>query len=80
MDVLDTNEVPGHPTAVPGGLSSDELAVGLAEIVAYEKVMALGIASTPANDRDETGVARRAAHRLIAAAAGAVVGRGVATA
>ena len=80
MDVLDTNEVPGHPTAVPGGLSSDVLAVGLAEIVAYERVMALGIASTPANDRDETGVARRAAHRLIAAAAGAVVGRGTATA
>jgi arginase len=80
MDVLDTNEVPGHPTAVPGGLSSDELAGGLAEIVANEKVQALGIASTPANERDEAGVARRAAHRLIAAAARAVVERGAATA
>ncbi|MHC4768403.1 MAG: arginase family protein [Planctomycetota bacterium] len=80
MDVLDTSEVPGHPTAVPGGLSSDELAGGLAEFVANEKVLALGIASTPANERDETGVARRAAHRLIAAAAGAVGARATATA
>jgi arginase len=79
MDVLDTSEVPGHPTAVPGGLSSEELAGGLAEIVANEKVLALGIASTPANERDETGVARRAAHRLIAAAAGAVGARATAT-
>ena len=79
MDVLDTSEVPGHPTAVPGGLSSEELAGGLAEIVADEKVVALGIASTPANERDETGVARRAAHRLIAAAAGAVGARAAVT-
>ena len=80
MDVLDTNEVPSHPTAVPGGPRSDELAVGLAEIVANEKVLALGIASTPANERDQTGIARRAAHRLIVSAARAVVERGTAIA
>ncbi|MHC4083188.1 MAG: arginase family protein [Planctomycetota bacterium] len=80
MDVLDTDEVPGHHTAVPGGLSSDELAVGLAQVVTDAKVLALGIASTPANERDETGVARRAAHRLIVAAARAVVERSPATA
>jgi arginase len=68
MDVLDTTEVPGHPTAVSGGLSSPELAVTLGEIVANDKVRAVGIASTPANERDEAGRGRRAAHRLIAAA------------
>jgi arginase len=71
MDVLDIDEVPGHWTAVPGGPSSDELAPLMAEVVAHEKVRALGIASTPANDRDESGAARRAAHRLIATAVGA---------
>jgi arginase len=79
MDVLDAREVPGHWTAVPGGLSSEELVPALTEIVAGEKVAALGIASTPSNERDETGVARRAAHRLIAAAAGAVGARAAAT-
>ncbi|MHC4947172.1 MAG: arginase family protein [Planctomycetota bacterium] len=67
LDVLDPAEVPGHHTPVPGGLSSVELADRLREIVAHRRVEAIGIASTPAGDRDPDGVARAAAHRLVAA-------------
>src|SRR5579862_6735864 len=47
MDVLDPREVPGHPLAVPGGPTSAELAAALTEMFRYEKVAALGVASTP---------------------------------
>jgi arginase len=75
MDVLDPAEVSGHHTAVDGGLTSDELAVTLGQIVAEPKVAALGIASTPGPGSDEGGLAHRAAHRLVAAAARALVER-----
>ena len=68
MDVLDPREVPGHPLAVPGGPTSAELAEAIGEMFRYEKVVALGVASTPFGDRDAIGVSREAAFKLIAAA------------
>lgn len=65
MDVLDPAEVPGHPLAVPNGPTSQELAAALTVIFRNEKVAALGIASTPAGERDPDGVSRRAAYNLI---------------
>src|SRR5262245_18591188 len=65
MDVLDPAEVPGHPLAVPNGPTSRELAAALAEMFAYEKTAALGIASTPFGERDQDGVSRQAAYTLI---------------
>lgn len=68
LDVLDAREVPGHHTAVAGGPSSQELAETLADVCTNPKVLAVGIASTPPESLDTGGAARRAAHRLIAAA------------
>ena len=65
MDALDPREVPGHPLAVPGGPTSIELAAALTEMFKYEKVAALGVASTPFDDRDKAGVSRQAAYNLI---------------
>lgn len=65
MDVLDPREVPGHPLKVPNGPTSLELASALAEMFRYPKVAALGIASTPANERDPDGVSLAAAYNLI---------------
>src|SRR5256885_1297163 len=65
MDVLDPREVPGHPLAVPGGPTSIELAAALTEMFKYEKVAALGVASTPFDDRDKAGLSRQAAYNLI---------------
>ncbi|MGD2153616.1 MAG: arginase family protein [Gemmatimonadales bacterium] len=68
MDVLDPREVPGHSLNVPGGPTSVELAAALAEMFSYEKVAALGIASTPSAERDPEGLAREGAYRLIGGA------------
>src|SRR5205809_5301628 len=65
MDALDPREVPGHPLAVPGGPPSIQLAAALTEMFKYEKVAALGVASTPFDDRDKAGVSRQAAYNLI---------------
>jgi arginase len=65
MDGLDPREVPGHPLAVPGGPTSAELAAALTEMFKYEKVAAFGVASTPFDERDKTGVSRQAAYNLI---------------
>jgi arginase len=65
MDALDPREVPGHPLTVPGGPTSVELAGALTEMFKYEKVAAFGVASTPFDDRDKTGVSRQAAYNLI---------------
>ena len=65
MDGLDPREVPGHPLAVPGGPTSAELAAALTEMFKYEKVAAFGVASTPFDDRDKTGISRQAAYNLI---------------
>ncbi len=76
MDVLDPNEVPGHPLTVPNGPTSEELAAAIALMFTYEKAVAFGVASTPANERDPDGVSRQAAYRLIQAAVNGVRRRG----
>jgi len=65
MDVLEPSEVPGHSLNVSGGPTSTELASALTDMFGYEKVAALGIASTPSGARDPDGISRRAAYRLI---------------
>ncbi|UCC73803.1 MAG: arginase family protein [Gemmatimonadota bacterium] len=65
MDVLDPAEVAGHSLNVPDGPTSLELAAALAEMFSYEKVAALGVASTPSWERDPEGLSREAAYRLI---------------
>lgn len=65
MDGLDPKEVPGHPLTVPNGPTSAELAAALTEMFKYEKVGAFGVASTPFDDRDKTGISRQAAYNLI---------------
>jgi len=65
MDVLDPKEVQGHPLTVPNGPTSRELADALTLMFKYEKVAALGIASTPAGERDPEGLSRQAAYNLI---------------
>jgi len=68
MDVLDPGEVAGHPLTVANGPTSEELADALAEMFRYEKVAALGIASTPSGERDLGGKSRQAAYNLVAGA------------
>src|SRR5256885_13154816 len=46
----------------PGGPTSIELAAALTEMFKYEKVAALGVASTPFDDRDKAGVSRSEEH------------------
>jgi arginase family enzyme len=75
MDVLDRREVPGHHLSVPRGPTSAELAAALTDMFRYEKVGALGIASTPYGERDSPGVSRQAAYRLILAAVEGVQAR-----
>ncbi len=65
MDVLDPREVQGHSLNVPDGPTSVELSAALTEMFRYEKVAALGIASTPSGERDPDGLSREAAYRLI---------------
>lgn len=68
MDVLDPKEVAGHPLAVPGGPTSEELARAIETMFQYEKAAAFGVASTPAFDNDPQGLSRKAAYNLIAGA------------
>jgi arginase len=75
MDVLDPSEVEGHPLTVPDGPTSLELAAALTEMFKYPKVAALGIASTPANERDPEGKSREAAYNLIRGAVEGVQAR-----
>ena len=65
MDGLDPSEVPGVALPVPNGPTSAEAAAALTEMFKYEKVAAFGVASTPFDDRDKTGVSRQAAYNLI---------------
>lgn len=75
MDVLDPKEVAGHPLTVPNGPTSAELARALTAMFEYEKVAALGLASTPANEFDPDGVSLAAAYRLIEGALAGVRAR-----
>jgi arginase len=65
MDVLDPREVSGHPLTVSDGPTSLELAGALTEMFRFDKVAALGIASTPANERDPDGLSLTAAYNLV---------------
>ena len=65
MDVLDPREVPGHPLTVENGPTSVELAGALTEMFRHPKVAAIGVASTPANERDPDGLSLTAAYNLI---------------
>jgi arginase len=65
MDVLDPREVPGHPLTVENGPTSAELAGALREMFGHPKVGALGIASTPAHERDPDGLSLAAAYTLV---------------
>lgn len=65
MDVLDPREVPGHPLTVANGPTSLELGSALNEMFKHPKVAALGIASTPANERDPDRLSLTAAYNLI---------------
>lgn len=76
MDVLDPPEVAGHPLTVPDGPTSLELASALTVMFEHPKVAALGIASTPANERDPDGKSLTAAYNLIKGALTGMAGRG----
>jgi hypothetical protein len=47
------------------------LAAAISDMFTYEKVAAIGVASTPSGARDPDGISRQAAYRLIE---GAVAG------
>lgn len=64
MDVLDTEEVPGHGLTVRGGPTSIELGKALEVMLRYPKAAAFGIASYPAS-RDPDKRSLRAAYNLI---------------
>ena len=65
MDVLDPQEVAGHPLTAPEGPTSRELAAALEVMFAHPKVAALGIASLPYGPNDKNLTSLNAAYRLI---------------
>jgi arginase len=65
MDVLEPDEVPGHPLTVSDGPSSEALAAAIGVMFENPKTVALGIASTPSFNRDPDGISRQAALNLI---------------
>jgi len=67
LDVLDPQEIMGHPLTVPNGPTSEELGAALEVMFRYEKAAALGIASYPAHD-DPDNVTLEAVYRLIVGA------------
>jgi arginase family enzyme len=69
MDVLAPEEVRGHNLTAPNGPTSRELAACVELMFTYPKTTAIGIASTPYGARDPEHISRRAAIRLIEAAA-----------
>jgi arginase len=68
MDVLDPREVSGHSLTVPNGPTSAELAGAVVDMFKDPKAAAIGIASTPTGERDQQGLAVKAAYELIRAA------------
>ena len=75
MDVLDPEEVRGHPLTVPNGPTSEELAAALEVMFRHEKVAAFGVASTPHGPNDPEGISKKAAYTLIQGAVRGVQGR-----
>ncbi len=75
MDVLEPDEVPGHGLAVANGPSSKALADAIGVMFENPKTVALGIASTPAFNKDPDGVSRQAALNLIEGAISGALAR-----
>ncbi len=74
MDVLDPREVMGHGNKVPGGPSSQELAMLFEEIfLRYPKASAIGFATIPSTD--EGGLSLAAVNRMIEGAVRGVMAR-----
>jgi arginase len=74
LDVLDPREVMGHGNKVPGGPSSEELALLFEEIFRrYPTASAIGFATIPAVD--EGGLSLAAVNRMIAGAVRGVLAR-----
>ena len=74
MDVLDPREVMAHGNKVPGGPSSEELALLFEEIFRrYPKASAIGFATIPTVD--EGGLSIAAVNRMIAGAVRGVMAR-----
>ncbi len=67
LDVLDPQEIMGHPLTVPKGPKSEELGAALEVMFRYEKAAALGIASYPAHD-DPDKITLKAIYRLVVGA------------
>lgn len=65
MDVLDPNEVSGHPLTAPDGPTSHELAAALQKMFSYPTVSGLGIASMPYGENDPNLTSLKAAYKLI---------------
>jgi arginase len=63
-DVLNPDEVPGHNTQVPGGVTSPQLAACLTAISKYPKVAAFGVAS-PSTHGDPEGVGLKSAYSMV---------------
>ena len=67
LDVLDPQEIMGHPLTVPNGPTSEELGAALAVMFRYKKAAALGIASYPAR-ADPDKITLKAIYRLVVGA------------
>ena len=65
MDVLEPEEVPGHPLTVSNGPSSMALAGAISVMFENPKTVALGIASTPSFNADPDGISRQAALKCV---------------
>ncbi len=68
MDVLDPEEVRGHPLTAPEGPTSRELSAALEVMFSYPKSAAIGIASLPHGENDKDLLSLKAAYRLVGGA------------
>ena len=74
MDVLDPQEVLGHPLTVPDGPTSKELGAALKLMFKYEKSAALGIASYPYS-ADPDQISLNATYNLVKGAVRGILSR-----
>ncbi len=76
MDVLDPQEVLGHPLTVPDGPTSKELGAALELMFKYEKSAALGIASYPYSADPEL-ISLNATYNLVKGAVRGILSRSI---
>jgi len=62
LSVINPEEIPGHPEAVAGGPTSEELAAFLEALFKYKKTAAFGVAALH-DDAEEVSI--KVAYRLI---------------